>query len=447
MTDKTLVSIGLLVYNHEAYIEDCLNSILQQDYFNMELIILDDASTDRSREIIHAYYEKLKKKFQRVVRIYHKKNTGKVTTNVNEQIRNARGYFFKGVSGDDMMMPRCISSMVKCMQDDPDIAVVYSNGYIVDDDFKLGERVARKKLLPQKPVNDVGENVFRKLMIRDWIPAPAVMFRKNVFDKYGLHDESIPYEDYEYWLRISRKEKLYYLDQELVLYRRAEDSMSNFLGKNGKKKLKTAMRSDQMTIQKYLRYLPERDRKQTITSFYRYYYERSYDAIFYRGFFAAAYRSKKYNPGIRLDFWPMFLHMFLARWMADYSGRWKAMSDKHLAIMLLFNQWMIVRQSGKDIKDYFYRKSYKKIAIYGMSYAGERLLDDLKDSDIEVVVAIDQNEKNIGENVPLIKPEERIPACDCVVVTAVSFFKEIEKFLQTKVSCPIVSLEDILYEI
>lgn len=78
MTDKTLVSIGLLVYNHEAYIEDCLNSILQQDYFNMELIILDDASTDRSREIIHAYYEKLKKKFQRVVLIYHKKNTGKV---------------------------------------------------------------------------------------------------------------------------------------------------------------------------------------------------------------------------------------------------------------------------------------------------------------------------------------------------------------------------------
>ena len=55
MRNEALVSIGLMVYNHEAFIEDCLKSLLQQDYPNMELIILDDASTDRSREIISRY--------------------------------------------------------------------------------------------------------------------------------------------------------------------------------------------------------------------------------------------------------------------------------------------------------------------------------------------------------------------------------------------------------
>lgn len=447
MNDKTLVSMGLLVYNHELYIEDCLKSILQQDYSDMELIVLDDASTDKSREIINTYYEKLQQKFQRVVLIYHEKNTGKVTANENEIIRNARGYFYKGFAGDDIMMPQCISSLVSCMQNDPDIAVAYSNGYVVDDDFKLGERFARKKLLSQKPVNDVGENVFRKLMLRDWIPAPTVMFRKNIFDKYGLYDESIPYEDYEYWLRISRREKLYYLDRELVFYRRAVDSMSNFRGKSARKKLKTAMYSDQMTIQKYLRYLSREDRKQTITAFYSYYYRLSYDINFYRGFLVTAYKCKKYNPEICLDFWPMLLNMLLARWLVNYSGKWKAMSDKHLAIMLLFNQWLIVRQSGKSIKEYFFRKGYQKIVIYGMSYAGERLLDDLVDSGIEVIAAIDQKAKDIIENVPVITPDEEIPACDCIVVTAIGFFDEIEEFLSKKVSCPVVSLEDILYEI
>lgn len=447
MTEKTLVTIGLLVYNHEKYIEDCLNGILQQDYSDMELIVLDDASTDRSREIINAYYEKLQQKFHRVLLIYHETNNGKVTANENEIIKNVRGYFYKGISGDDIMMPHCISSLVDCMLNDPDISVAYSNGYVVGDDYKLGERFARKKILSQKPVNDIGENVFRKLMLRDWIPAPTVMFRKNVFDQYGLYDESIPYEDYEYWLRISRKEKLYYLDRELVFYRRSEDSMSNFFGKNAKKKLKTAMYSDQMTIQKYLQYLSKEDRKQTIAAFYSYYYKVSYDANFYRGFLVAAYKCKKYNSEICLDFWPMLINMFLAKCQVNYSAKWKAMSDKHLAIILLFNRWLMVKQSGKTIKEYFYRNSYQKVVIYGMSYAGERLLDDLTDSNIEVVAAIDKNAKDILAAVPIFTPNEEIPVCDCVVVTATSFFDEIEKTLSQKVSCPVVSLEDILYEI
>lgn len=443
MTEKMLVTIGLLVYNHEPYIEDCLKGILQQDYFNMELIVLDDASTDRSREIIDAYYERLKQKFHKVVLIYHEKNSGKVTTNENEIIRNARGYFYKGISGDDIMMPQCISSMVDCMQNDSNISLVYSNGYVVNDDYKLGERFARKKLLSKKPINDVGENVFKQLMLRNWIPAPCTMFRKSVFDKYGLHDESIPYEDYEYWLRISRKEKLYYLDQELVLYRRSEDSMSNYFGKNAKKKVKTAMLSDRMTIQKYLRYLPAEDRKKAKAAFYSNYYRISYDTNFYLGFLVTAYRSKKYNSEIYLDFWPMLLNMLLK---SKSYGKWKEMSDKHLALMLLFNQWIIVKQSGRDIKEYFRRNGYKKVIIYGMSYAGERLLDDLAGSDVKVVAAIDKNAKNIFTDVPVIMPEEDVPECDCIVVTAVNCFDEIEKLLSEKVSCPIVSLEDVLYE-
>ncbi len=91
--------------------------------------------------------------------------------------------------------------------------------------------------------------------------------------------------------------------------------------------------------------------------------------------------------------------------------------------------------------------NYKKIVVYGMSYVGERLLDDLTGADIEVVAAIDKNAKGIFADVPVITPDENMPECDCVVVTAIYFFDEIERLLAEKVSCPIVSLEDILYEV
>lgn len=303
MSEKTLVTIGLMVYNHEVYIEDCINSILQQDYPNMELIILDDASTDRSKEIIAQYYEKLKEKFDRVICIYHKKNCGKIPRNMNELIARAHGEFYKGFSGDDLMCPACISSLVKCMQIHPEVSVVYSNGYVINDSFKLGDQSeAGSRIFLQKPINDTCKNTFRKLMFGIGPPAPSAMFRKNVYEKYGLYDETIPYEDYEYWLRVSRKEQMFYLDEELVYYRRSVNSLTNYWGSAGKNKIKCSMLSDHMTIQKYLKYLPPVDRKRAIALYYKKYYQLSYDANFYRGFMVTAFRIKKLGIDVRLDF-------------------------------------------------------------------------------------------------------------------------------------------------
>lgn len=319
MDSEVLVTIGLLVYNHEAYIEDCLKSLLQQDYSNVELIILDDASTDRTRERINALHGELQAKFPKVKLIYHEKNCGNIPHNVNELVRHATGVYYRHAAGDDIMSPNCISSMAKCLQKHPGVSVVYANGYIINDSFKLGDPTGRKRLLPRKPVNDTCENTFRKLMLENWIPSPCAMFRRRIFDEYGLYDESIPYEDYEYWLRISRTEKIHYLDQELVYYRRSENSLSNYFGKNAKRKIKTSMMSDQMTIQKYLHCLSVEDRKKTVDAYYDKYYRMSYSANFYRGFFAAAYKYKKNNPKVNLDFRSMLLNMILhsingARW-------------------------------------------------------------------------------------------------------------------------------------
>lgn len=119
--------------------------------------------------------------------------------------------------------------------------------------------------------------------------------------------------------------------------------------------------------------------------------------------------------------------------------------DKHLALFLMMNQWVKAKQEGKNLASYFEEKGYKKIAIYGMSYAGETLLNELKGSGISVAYAIDKNVSSA--EVRVMSVDDALEEVDAVVVTAITFFDEIEELLSEKMDCPIISLEDILYEV
>lgn len=123
------------------------------------------------------------------------------------------------------------------------------------------------------------------------------------------------------------------------------------------------------------------------------------------------------------------------------------MSGKHLSLFLMMNQWVKVKQEGKNLYSYFAKKGYKRIAIYGMSYAGEALMNELKDSSVTVVYGIDQNADSIYMDVDIVSMNDELEEVDAIVVTAITFFDEIEEKLLEKVDYPIISLEDILYEV
>lgn len=137
----------------------------------------------------------------------------------------------------------------------------------------------------------------------------------------------------------------------------------------------------------------------------------------------------------------------VAKTMGDSTQKAQAMSDKHLALFLMMNQWVAVKQEGKNLADYFEKNNYHSIAIYGMSYAGERLLEELKDSKIDVKYGIDKNADGIYSDIELVTMEDKLETVDAVVVTPIFFFDQIEDELSKKISCPIISLEDILYEV
>lgn len=123
------------------------------------------------------------------------------------------------------------------------------------------------------------------------------------------------------------------------------------------------------------------------------------------------------------------------------------MSGKHFSLFLMMNQWVKVKQEGKNLATYFANNGYKKIAVYGMSYAGETLIEELQGSGIEIAYGIDREAAYIYSDIEIVSADGVLEEVDAVIVTAITFFDEIEKNLSHKLDCPIISLEDILYEV
>ena len=125
--------------------------------------------------------------------------------------------------------------------------------------------------------------------------------------------------------------------------------------------------------------------------------------------------------------------------------RGKELDKKNDAILQVMSQWLLLKQEGKNLSDYFLENGYKRIAVYGMHYLGEALLKELENSEVEVVYAIDKRADGIYCDVNVVTPEDELEEVDVVVVTAFFFFDEIEELLSTKIDCPIISIEDAIY--
>ena len=132
------------------------------------------------------------------------------------------------------------------------------------------------------------------------------------------------------------------------------------------------------------------------------------------------------------------------------SKKIKEMAEGHAKVhelYMAFDQWLRLRQEGKTLVEYFKQNDYKTMAIYGMKELGERLYDELEGSGVTVKYVIDKNADAICAEVDVVTPDQKLEDVDVIVVTAIYYFDEIEEMLSEKIDCPIVSLEDILYEI
>lgn len=426
-----LVSILLLMYQHEEYVEDAINGILHLDYSNIELVILDDASTDDTVKKLKAHISDLEKKCKQVKLIVHEKNSGCISKNINELIKNSNGEFIIQISADDIMMPDSITSYIEVFDKHPEVTVTHANAYLVPDSYKWGGYIDKGNVYNHLREERVETDLFEKVFLYQYmICSPAVCIRRDVFGRNGNYDESIFAEDYDYWVRISQTEKFYYLNRPLTIYRRGITSITNYHEGNIPYKIDKMYASDKQVIEKYISNLKPEYRNRKWQSFFTMFL-RIYQEI---GNYNKTEDIKRemLELGIKGD---------------DRNASYQVIVERLEREERLFEYWIEKKNDDDYLKGFLDRNGYKTVAIYGYAVMGRCLYRDLKKCGTQVTYIIDQYGNALDSEVTAYTIDDILPDVDVVIVTPIGLYESVVLPLSNKVTGDIINLADIIMDL
>ncbi|AKD58449.1 glycosyl transferase family 2 [Spirosoma radiotolerans] len=219
---KPWVSVICTSFNQQAYVEQALQSVIEQDYPNVELIVIDNGSTDGSADRIAAF-------MQHHPSIQFIRNPVNVGLNraFNQGLALAGGRYVIDLSADDVLLPSRIRKQVNFFEElAGPYAVVFSNATYIDPTGRdLGTHYAvdaNGNALSAIPSG----NVFRPILESYFICTPTMMMRRDVLNELGGYDETLAYEDFDFWVRSARLYQYAYLDEVLTLKRQCPGSLS-----------------------------------------------------------------------------------------------------------------------------------------------------------------------------------------------------------------------------
>lgn len=222
---QPLVSIICLCYNHKPYLPEALESVVQQTYPNLEIILVDDASTDGSKEWLEAYCQQ----HPQIKYIQHTQNTGN-TRAFNEAFRLSSGEFIIDFATDDVMVPQRVADQVQAFQEiDQSYGVIYTDAELIDERSQVigyyYRRDAQGKVITRPPFG----YVFTQILLKAFLCPPTLMFRRVLLEKTGGYDETLAYEDFDVWVRSAQNFQFYFLDKILTRRRVHNSSLSHKL--------------------------------------------------------------------------------------------------------------------------------------------------------------------------------------------------------------------------
>lgn len=246
-----LVSILVPAYCHEAFIENCLDSILNQTYKNIEVLICDDNSSDATYTIINKKRIELEKRFVRVSCSQNETNQG-VVKNLNKMIKISHGEYIKSIASDDMLLPNAIWDLVDFYERHKEFDFILSNAVYCGEEARYPFSYSCENIFAYNVEPILTGNLMQRLYEHNFIQAPAVMFKKSTFVKYGLFDESLKIEDWEYWLRVTESGSVGYSNCVTVVYRINGQSLSHFTNDDsGRIRLKNMYENQMAVLKKY----------------------------------------------------------------------------------------------------------------------------------------------------------------------------------------------------
>lgn len=207
---KPFVTVLVSVYNAEIFLKEAINSVLNQTFKDFELLMIDDGSVDKSLKVIKSYEDK------RIKIVIHKNNRGLIFS-LNEGLKLSRGKYIVRMDSDDISLPTRILEQVDFMEKNRQVVACGAWAEAIDENgvfmFKM-----------KSPAGLL-------LKYNFWKPTPlihpSVIMRKSMLKGFRFSKTATMAEDYDLWLRLNRRHKLFNLSKFLIRYRIHRKSISH----------------------------------------------------------------------------------------------------------------------------------------------------------------------------------------------------------------------------
>lgn len=213
---KPLVSVLCLCYNHEAFVVQALESVLLQTYPFIEIIIIDDASTDNSIQQIEKFMNTVESyglsQTPNITFFKNEKNQGNCKS-FNQAFQKSKGDLIIDFSTDDLMLLERIQLQVEQFEKlDQSYGVVFSNAGIINKNgdllrFHFPINQSQKSKVPIKD-----GVIYEKILKQYYVCTPTMMIKREVIEHIGGYDETLSYEDFDFWVRTTKQYQYAYLD-------------------------------------------------------------------------------------------------------------------------------------------------------------------------------------------------------------------------------------------
>lgn len=210
-----MVSVLLLSWNHEKYIEQAIRSLARQTYKDIEVIFLDNNSTDGTFDIA----KELLSDSGMVHSLSRRETNFGISANYNFLFHKSKGEYLCLLSGDDWLHKDSIAEKVNAFNDDPDMAMVHSGGHKYYQEMDVYE--------PLKVINYPSHLALSELLKNNYISSTGILLRKSAVEAVGGWNEFLIAEDGELWIRLLSKYKIGSVDRFLYYYRQHANNISS----------------------------------------------------------------------------------------------------------------------------------------------------------------------------------------------------------------------------
>ena len=212
---QPLVSIVIPCYNHEAFVQDCIRSVIDQTYQNIELIIIDDGSKDNSVAKIQELLDQCKACFTRF-EFRHRPNVV-LSATLNEALEWCRGEYFSVIASDDMMLVDKTEIQVKYLIENDNCIAVFGGYKLIDNN----------NVIIRESLGCIKAYTFNEIFLHEHdLPAPTQLINTKALNEVGGYCGNMIIEDWYMWLKLSKIGEIHYINHYFSLYRDHFDNVS-----------------------------------------------------------------------------------------------------------------------------------------------------------------------------------------------------------------------------